>query len=294
MKCGMVILNYNDYKTTINLFENIKGINSIDIIVIVDNCSTNNSYERLKDLECEKCKVIKSRKNGGYAYGNNFGSKYLIEKFGVEYIIIANPDVIFEENYVKKALDILEFRNEISIASSVVLDANQNITKSFWKRPTYLVDLLECSILFRILYNFFVKNKINFSEKENYVDVVLGSLFIIRVEDFKEVGYFDEGTFLFYEENILSKKLYEINKKSVIMTDISYIHDHSTTISKTLKSFQTRKIHLQSKKYYQIKFNKIGFIKKIVLYIAIKYSLIETFITTPLKNILKKIFRRNV
>ena len=39
LKTGFVVLNYNDYKTTIKLIENIKNYNSIDVIVIVDNCS---------------------------------------------------------------------------------------------------------------------------------------------------------------------------------------------------------------------------------------------------------------
>ncbi len=294
MKCGMVILNYNDYTTTINLLENIKEYDSIDTIVVVDNCSTNDSYKKLKELNYEKCEVIKSEKNGGYAYGNNFGVKHLINKFDVEYIIIANPDVIFDENYVLKALNLFKNDKSVSIVSSVVLDANQNVTKSFWKRPTYFNDLLECSIIFRLIINFCKKNKIDFSKEVNYVDVVLGSLFVVKVDDFKKVCFFDEGTFLFYEENILSKKINTINKKCALMTDISYIHDHSTTISQTFKSVKVRKIHLQSKKYYQIEVNRIGWIRKMLLKLATTYSIFETFITTPLKNLFKKIFRRNI
>lgn len=44
-KVGIVILNYNDYQTTKDMIDNIKDYDSIDHIVIVDNKSTDNSYE---------------------------------------------------------------------------------------------------------------------------------------------------------------------------------------------------------------------------------------------------------
>lgn len=40
MKTGIVILNYNDSETTINLIRHIKGFFSLSKIVVVDNAST--------------------------------------------------------------------------------------------------------------------------------------------------------------------------------------------------------------------------------------------------------------
>ena len=50
-KLGMVIINYNDYKTTKILLNNVKDYDSLDSIVVVDNHSTDNSYKILKKLE---------------------------------------------------------------------------------------------------------------------------------------------------------------------------------------------------------------------------------------------------
>ena len=72
-KIGMVILNYNDYETTSNYIDMIKNYKSINYIVVVDNNSTDGSYEKLSKINSNKIKVIKTDKNKGYAYGNNFG-----------------------------------------------------------------------------------------------------------------------------------------------------------------------------------------------------------------------------
>ena len=50
MKTGIIILNYNDYKTTIEMLEQIKDYKTINYIIVVDNNSVDNSYEILTQL----------------------------------------------------------------------------------------------------------------------------------------------------------------------------------------------------------------------------------------------------
>ena len=51
MKNGFVVINYNDYETTEKIIKNISDYKTIDEIVIVDNCSTDNSYDELLKLK---------------------------------------------------------------------------------------------------------------------------------------------------------------------------------------------------------------------------------------------------
>ena len=91
---GCVVLNYNDSKTTIELINRIEKMDSIDVVVIVDNNSTDDSFSVLKQYASEKIHVIQSDKNGGYGYGNNCGIEFIKKNYDCDYIIIANPDVI--------------------------------------------------------------------------------------------------------------------------------------------------------------------------------------------------------
>ena len=96
MKLGMCIVNYNDYKTTKRLIDNIINYKCLDKIVVVDNKSTDNSLINLKKLESKKIKIIASNKNGGYSYALNIGCKYLIEEFKELTIIVSNSDIIID------------------------------------------------------------------------------------------------------------------------------------------------------------------------------------------------------
>ena len=93
MKTAIIILNYNDLETTKNMLNLIKDYKILDLIVIVDNKSLDNSYQELKKFENSKIKVLETDKNLGYAYGNNYGLNYLENK-NIDNVIISNPDVL--------------------------------------------------------------------------------------------------------------------------------------------------------------------------------------------------------
>ena len=55
-KLVFVIVNYNDYKTTKRLIDNIKDYKVIDDIYVVDNHSSDDSYDKLKKLKIANVK----------------------------------------------------------------------------------------------------------------------------------------------------------------------------------------------------------------------------------------------
>ena len=61
-----IILNYNDAPTTINLVERISFFSLLDFVVVVDNCSTDDSWTLLQSCASDKVRVVKSPRNGGY------------------------------------------------------------------------------------------------------------------------------------------------------------------------------------------------------------------------------------
>ena len=52
-----VILNYNDADTTISLVKKIGDYKNIEHIIVVDNCSTDHSLEKLEKITDEKVVV---------------------------------------------------------------------------------------------------------------------------------------------------------------------------------------------------------------------------------------------
>ncbi|MBO5530205.1 MAG: glycosyltransferase family 2 protein [Bacilli bacterium] len=286
-KIGMVILNYNDYETTSKYIDMIKNYKSINNIVIVDNNSTDGSYEKLSSINNNKIKVIKTDKNKGYAYGNNFGINYLNKNNDVDYIIISNPDIIVEEKVIKKLQKDMDNNEDISIVCPVINQLDEKIRG--WRLPT-----IKDEILLNINYiQRKVKKKLTYSEEKysghlTKVDVVPGCFFMIRKDIMKLIGNFDEATFLYYEENILGQKLKNIDKKTYVDNEVSVIHDLSVSVDKSFNSIKKYKILKQSQKYFVKNYLNANIFDMMLLGLTYYISLGVSYVICFFKNIRSK------
>ena len=105
---------------------------------------------------------------------------------------------------------------------------------------------------------------------------------MIKYNDFKEMDFFDENTFLYYEENILGKKLQDNNKITAVDTTLSVIHDLSVSVDKSLNSLKKYKILKMSQFYYEKKYNKLNifglFLLRLFYYISYGISFLYLLI----------------
>ena len=274
MKTAIVIVNYNDYETTKDFLKSIKNYKILDLIVVVDNNSTDDSYKLLKKLEKDNIVVLKAQKNGGYGYGNNIGIKYAIKKLKECNIIISNPDIIVKEKTIKRLLKVLNLKKEYAIVGPII--NTRGILDKGWRLSTGFEELL----LTIPKYGTKNRNKIigynnDYYDKEvKEVDVVSGCFFITKANCFKEIKYFDENLFLYYEENVISKKLKDRGYKIVLDTSSEIIHNHSVSINKTHSSYSKYKALKESQKYYLDNYCKANILTKFIIRIIVKLTLL--------------------
>ncbi|MCU0082027.1 glycosyltransferase [Streptococcus danieliae] len=231
--CSCMILNYNDAGTVMKLIEEIKDFPVFHRILIVDNCSTDDSYAKLQGLISEKIILIQTDRNGGYGYGNNFGARYIKEAFQSDYILLANPDVVFSNPLIQRFVDLMEERPELALVSAIQHDINnQPIQDLAWRVPTSF----EYAILNSGKFSRFFPTtyQLDFSHPVQYVDCVPGALLLFDTDRFLQVGGYDEEMFLFGEETTLGFKLKEAGYKSLLVLDDFYRHEHSTSINKSI------------------------------------------------------------
>lgn len=299
MKNVIVILNYNDVKTTRDFINRISDYDNLSKIIVVDNCSPDNSYEYLKILANKKIDVIQTTGNDGYASGNNFGVKYALDKYEFDNVIISNPDIIVEDNSIKNMAEFLENHPKFSAVSGLVHSLEGEVVKNFaWKQPTYLQLVLSSSLVLNKLstklmpeYNFYDRSKLMEEFKE--VGVLSGCFFMIRKEVFESVGLFDESTFLFHEENILFYKLNQRGYKQAVLIDEKVIHFEGVSISKNYQSYLSKaKILKQSMFVYTDNYLMIGSFKKKILDIVFSVGTIEKYI--HIKRINKNVKRKRL
>ena len=276
MKTAIVILNYNDFDTTSEMIKQIKDYKCLNHILIVDNKSTDRSYSKLKKLENKKIEVIKTDVNKGYAYGNNFGVKYLENKYKIDNVIISNPDIIVSEDTINVLIE--DLKDETITLIAPVVEEKGKLSRG-WKLPGFKEDLLS-----NINYFHKYSKKLISYDDEHYdkklsrVEAVHGCFFMIRLKQFKEVNYFDEKTFLYYEENILGKKLKDNNMYCYIDNTVKVIHNLSVSVDKTYNSIKKYKILKNSQKYYEKNYNNLNIFGIILLRIFYYISLFVSYI----------------
>lgn len=263
-KVGIVILNYLNYKDTIECIESIENQSCSEYkVIIVDNHSKNESFtvisEYIKDKD--KFHIIQSSKNLGFAKGNNIGIRYLMDKFSINNILICNNDVIFNnENYLKNLMEI-EINSKIgAVGTSIIGSDNKNQNPSKFQHSKLImeriVDKSENPSYFRKIKNYILKtnsgrllqklkakaygknhNKIETIDKSSRIlenDEFLHGSVILLTENYLSIfkGFYPR-TFLYGEEIILDILLKKVNLKMLFIPSLSIIHkeDQSSAMS---------------------------------------------------------------
>lgn len=250
-KLGMVVLNYNDYQTTIKLINIIKSYNNIDNIVIVDNNSSDNSVNEIKKCLYGNMILLESNENKGYGAGNNIGIEYLRRNTDVKYVAICNPDIEFDEYAINEIIKYLETNPNIALASGEILENGVRPIDSSWKLPSYFKCLFQTIPIIDKLVNRSMAYSANEYNKEvSIVEVLKGCFFISKLDVLTKVNDFNNETFLYYEENILCKKIKDIGYKVAVLNNVKIIHAHGVTINKNVNKIKRYRILDSSRRVY--------------------------------------------
>ncbi|MDR7814869.1 glycosyltransferase family 2 protein [Lacrimispora sp.] len=262
MNISCIILNYNDPETTIGLVNSIVNYKILDSIVIVDNCSTDDSVSRLQEVVGGKVHLISTERNGGYGYGNNQGIRYAYVTLHASHVLIANPDVKVTEGCIQAMKDSFLKISRLGVAAAVTRDGTGEVALSSWRINGLMGDLLDTGLITRRIFAHWLNDRPELKadfEKERYVyvDAVLGSLFMADINALMECGLYDEDVFLYYEEKILGFQLKKKGYGTVLLLNQTYVHLHSVSINKNVKSILKKQAILHESKLHYYK-NYLG------------------------------------
>lgn len=280
------ILNYNDANTVIKLVDKIKDYVVFNYILVVDNASPDNSFVKLREYYKNNSKIIVccTSRNGGYGYGNNYGIKYAYDKLHADYVVLSNPDVVFDNDMVQKLLE------EMINKDAAVVAGTQRINKvpirtPAWKIPTALQWTLIETKLWKFAAKKYYYDLDLFKQKDLEVECVHGAMFLLDPKKFLDVGGYDEDMFLFGEETVLGYRLKKKGYRSFLLNDVYYDHEGSVSIKKSFSSaIKQDKITHQSKLVYMKHCLKYSTIE------LLPYKLAFNFIIT--KKLIKSYLRK--
>lgn len=245
-RIGLVVLNYNNASESIRFLNQITKLESICAIQVVDNASTDGSaqdiLEYCNELKDDRIGFIYSAVNGGYGSGNNLGVQKLLERGDCEYVLIANPDTILDDFTVRNLAAFLVENGSYAAVAPLMRNPAGEFCQSAWMLPNRASMLKNALRLLNPLLSDPCDYGFDYGSLGGPADVEVlpGSLFLIRADVFERVGGFDEDAFLYGEENLLFAKIRKFGMKCALVPSCSYIHAHGTTITREISSIRAR------------------------------------------------------
>lgn len=248
-----VVLHYNVVDVTISLIDSIKRLlsNGKYRIVVVDNCSPNNSGKLLygRYFDDEEVEVMLLDKNEGFARGNNAGIKYARQNYMCKYICCINNDtLIIQKNFIQLIDKEFEKSNSAVIGPKILLKDGSfqksayklNTLEDYKKLLSYFENrkyvnatnniglkerMKHCApslyIKMKNVKDDFFGNKLLFKQ---YNVVLHGCCLIFTPSFFERLDGFNPNTFLYHEEELLYISLLKKNLKSVYCPSIKIRH----------------------------------------------------------------------
>ncbi len=261
-----IILNYNDADTAVGLVRELRESREIGHILVVDNCSSDDSWERLQAVRSD-AELLRTDRNGGYGWGNQEGIDAAVRLWNPEFIIIANPDIHVSDRCIRKVKEALEGTEKAAVGSALVSSPDGKRLFSYWDLLPLARDLMDTGPVTRRMFRPWLITPPGRLPKggtagSRLVGAVPGSFFVIKMDLLSENerrNLFDRQVFLYCEEKILGQKLRAAGKKIVLATDAEYVHAHSVSIDRSVAGIAAKqKLLHESKLHYYRRYLKAG------------------------------------
>lgn len=267
MRTILVCLNYNTKDITLDFINRILDYKSIDKIVLVDNVSTDGSYEAFKsNIKNEKVDILNTGKNLGFAGGNNFGLVHA-KQYNPDILIVCNTDIIFDEELVIDAIKNFEDNPKIGLMSykciftstneedSTIGEFPKSIFKDYWE----------------FIYRFGGYCKYGLTEVTK-CDYVATPMNIFNAKAIYEAGMYDQSTFLYGEERIIGYEIHRAGYDIIFDPRHFFYHMGGASTNISINNKQKLKYWLKSRRIYWFDHIKINSFKKVWLIVLEKIA----------------------
>ncbi len=245
------IVTFNNISTIEKTLETIfTQTKDIDFkLYIVDNGSSDGTPEFV-EKNYPQVSVIRNEKNVGFGAGHNI----IINSVESSYHAIINPDIVLKENVIKKMVDYMEENQDIGLLSPRICfpDGRDQILGKRNPRLKYLVAsrlrgdepgkllreyaMLDCDL-----------------SKPIQIENATGCFMLLRTEVLKNIGGFDDGYFMYFEDADLTRRVNEVSK-CVYYPDATVNHVWGRESKRNLKLMCT---HIDSMCRYFCKWKTI-------------------------------------
>lgn len=232
MTLSVVIVTWNSEKDIRACLNSIQ-LNSLPEkeVIVIDNNSQDRTTEII-EAEFPDIRLVKNRKNFGYARANNQG---ILLSQG-RYILLLNPDTKLETDVLTPMIDFMEKNPQVGSLGPKVLNPDGSIQQSVRQFPNYEILLWEFLLLSRL----FPKNRRLGKWRMGYfdynslteVDQPMASCLLIQRAALAKIGLMDERFPFYFNDVDLSLRLKQAGYKAFFFPNARVWHKRGASTEK--------------------------------------------------------------
>ena len=188
MNTSIIIVSYNTADLLRECLVSLQATYGVvKEVFVVDNCSTDNSAQMVKE-HFPEVELIANNENKGFGAANNQALKDCRGR----YIIFLNPDTTVKPDTLKNAVAFMDVNHDVGLAGAKILNPDETLQESVsYKYPSEKFTSGETANL------------------QGNIACVLGAFMIAREELIEEIGGFDDDFFLYGEDQDLAWRIRE-------------------------------------------------------------------------------------
>ena len=263
-KSEVTVIMFSFYSQDL-IEKTINFINKEIDIIVVEN-SNSSKCKELLEKKYSNVKVILSEKNLGNGAGINKG----LNNTNTKYAFYIDIDTEIQKDTIRNILDAANETDDFAVLAPLVENYE-------YKKTDYYLDA----------------NSEN--SKQERMNFVPGCAMFFNIKKIKEIGFFDESFFLFFEENDIYMRCHKNNLKIYLIKSAKIIHTGEKSVDKKFdESIELiRNWHFMWSKFYFYKkhYNTFSAYKNTLGHLISGLIKILFFRFTNRKNYLKYKFR---
>lgn len=219
---AVVVVNYNGCDDTRECLHSLRKVDYGNMtVILVDNASTDGSFERLRE-EFPEVLCIRSEKNLGFTGGNNLGLAKAYEA-RPDFVFLLNNDTIVSSNILRELTDFMENHPRVGLAGPLTYYYEARDIIAFGggqlDRNSGLVTFLNKG-----------KRREEFGEAPIHCSFIEGAALFFRTAILQRIGGFNDLYFLTSEESELCVRVAELGYELAVVPSCGVWHKISRSM----------------------------------------------------------------
>ncbi len=262
-RIGIVTINYKTEDLLKKLINCLIEQSYKDwVMVIVNNCPDSTEIRRvIKSFNDSRIILAGSNENIGYSKGNNLGFSYLIENKLIDRddpVMFTNEDIVIrDKDFLERTIMAMN-KLKCGFMGPKIINNDGSMMLPHIKKANFLKCLLHMGNNGKVDRLFNINRSLKNLTAPLKVFLLNGACFFCNAGDFIKVGMFDTNTFIYYEEELLFRRVFDKEIGVFYNPEVEVYHEHSASVRKSFSIINKKRFVYDGELYFLTRILKVN------------------------------------